>query len=74
MMHGRLCITKLRLKVIRETHAPLYVGHCGIDAIVKAAEHFFYWPTLRRDIQEYVRTCVICQKVKFHRHKTLGLL
>ena len=66
MMRGRLCVTKqLRPKLIKETRDPPYAGHHGIDAIVKAVEHFLYWPTLRHDIKEYVRTCMTCQKVKF---------
>lgn len=65
-MHGRLCVTKqLMRKVLRDYHDPLYAGCRGVDAIVKAAEHFFYWPTLQCDIEEYVRTCMTCQKVKF---------
>ena len=31
MMHGRLCVTKqLRPKVMIESHAPPYAGHCGL--------------------------------------------
>ena len=56
MMHGKLCVTKqLRPKVIVESHSPPYTGHRGIDATVKAVETFFYWPTLRRDVDAYVR-------------------
>ncbi|MCO5598140.1 hypothetical protein L7F22_052232 [Adiantum nelumboides] len=75
MMHGKLCVTKqLRPKVLVESHASPYVGHRGIDAIVKAVETFFYWPALRRDVDAYVRSCLVCQKVKFDRQKAPGLL
>ncbi|MCO5571653.1 hypothetical protein L7F22_025400 [Adiantum nelumboides] len=68
MMHGKLCVTKqLRPKVLVESHAPPYAGHRGIDATVKAVETFFYWPALRRDVDAYVRSCLVCQKVKFDR-------
>ncbi|MCO5593692.1 hypothetical protein L7F22_047709 [Adiantum nelumboides] len=70
MMHGRLCVTRpLRRKVMKESHVPPYAGHRGIDATVKAVETFFYWPTLRRDVDVFVRECITCQKVKFDRQK-----
>ncbi|MCO5607072.1 hypothetical protein L7F22_061264 [Adiantum nelumboides] len=66
VMHGKLCVTKqLRPKVLIECHAPPYAGHCGIDAIVKAVGTFFYWPTLRRDVDAFV---------KFDRQKAPRLL
>ncbi|MCO5602456.1 hypothetical protein L7F22_056588 [Adiantum nelumboides] len=75
MMHGKLCIPKqLRPKVLIECHAPPYAGHRGIDATVKAVDTFFYWPTLRRDVDAFVRSCLVCQKVKFDRQKAPGLL
>ncbi|MCO5588633.1 hypothetical protein L7F22_042590 [Adiantum nelumboides] len=75
MMHGKLCVTKqLRPKVLIECHAPPYAGHRGIDATVKAVDTFFYWPTLRRDVDAFVRSCLVCQKVKFDRQKAPGLL
>ncbi|MCO5568121.1 hypothetical protein L7F22_021817 [Adiantum nelumboides] len=75
MMHGKLCIIKqLRPKVLIECHAPPYAGHRGIDATVKAVDTFFYWPTLRRDVDAFVRSCLVCQKVKFDRQKAPGLL
>ena len=75
LMHGRLCISRpLRQKVMTESHSPPYAGHRGIDASVKAVETFFYWPTLRRDVETFVRQCLVCQKVKFDRQKAPGLL
>ncbi|MCO5612887.1 hypothetical protein L7F22_067159 [Adiantum nelumboides] len=41
---------------------------------VKAVDTFFYWPTLRRDVDAFVRECITCQKVKFDRQKAPGLL
>ena len=57
-----------------ESHAPSYAGHRGIQTTFKAIETYFYWPTMKDDIHRYVEECVTCQKVKFDRHKTPGLL
>ena len=71
--HGiKLCITlSLRKKVMYESHAP---GHRGIEETTKAMEIYFYWPTMKRDIKEYVSQCVVCQNTKYDRGKQTGLL
>ncbi|MCO5567329.1 hypothetical protein L7F22_021019 [Adiantum nelumboides] len=76
LLHGnRLCIThSLREKVMFESHAPPYAGHRGIQTTMKAIETYFYWPTMKGDIQDYVSKCVVCQKTKYDRGKQPGLL
>ncbi|MCO5608666.1 hypothetical protein L7F22_062880 [Adiantum nelumboides] len=76
LLHGnRLCIThSLREKVMYESHAPPYAGHRGIQSTLRAIETYFYWPTMKRDILDYVSKCVVCQKTKFDRGKQPGLL
>ncbi|MCO5558166.1 hypothetical protein L7F22_011743 [Adiantum nelumboides] len=59
---------------MEESHVPPYAGHRDIDATVKAGETFFYWPTLRRDVDAFVRECIICQTAKIDRQKAPGLL
>ncbi|MCO5574973.1 hypothetical protein L7F22_028770 [Adiantum nelumboides] len=59
---------------MEESHVPPYDGHRGIDATVKVVETFFYWPTLRGNVEAFVRACIIFQKVKFDRQKAPGLL
>ncbi|MCO5581212.1 hypothetical protein L7F22_035090 [Adiantum nelumboides] len=75
LLYGsRLCVTKsLREKVMYESHAPPYAGHRGIQATMNAIETYFFWPTMKKDIQEYVSQCIICQKVKYDRGKQPGL-
>ncbi|MCO5581409.1 hypothetical protein L7F22_035293 [Adiantum nelumboides] len=76
LLHGnRLCIThSLREKVMYESHAPPYAGHRGIQSTLRAIETYFYWPTMKRDIPDYVSKCVVYQKTKFDRGKQSGLL
>ncbi|MCO5579331.1 hypothetical protein L7F22_033186 [Adiantum nelumboides] len=76
LIHGnRLCSTRsLREKVMFESHAPLYAGNRGIQTTMKAIETYFYWPTMKGDIQDYVSKCVVCQKTKYDRGKQPGLL
>ena len=76
LLHGhRLCIThSLREKVMYESHVPPYAGHRGIQATQQGVEMYFYWPNMKRDIQDYVSKCMICQKTKYDRGKQPGLL
>ena len=75
MMNNRLCITlPLRQKVLKESHEPPYAGHRGRASTLSALERFFYWPTLRRDTHSFIEACLACQKSKYDRQKTPGLL
>ncbi|MCO5562635.1 hypothetical protein L7F22_016263 [Adiantum nelumboides] len=76
LLHGnRLCIThSLCEKVMYESHAPPYARHRGIQSTLRAIETYFYWPTMKTDIPDYVSKCVVCQKTKFDRGKQPGLL
>ena len=70
LMHGWICVTKAkREKIMVESHCPLYAGHRGIEATSKVVESFFYWPSLRKDVDAFVRNCIICQKTKYDRLK-----
>ncbi|MCO5586475.1 hypothetical protein L7F22_040415 [Adiantum nelumboides] len=75
LYENRLCVTKdMREKVMSESHEPPYAGHRGIQPTTKAIELYFYWPHMRQDIEDYVSKCIVCQKVKYERGKSLGLL
>ena len=70
-----ICVAQpLRRKVMEEVHASPYAGHRGILTTTEALERYFFWPTLRADIEQYVRECLVCQKVKYDRHKPPGQL
>ena len=76
LLHGsRLCVVKdLCEKVMYESHSPPYSRHCCIQPTTQAIETYFYWPSMKKDIQDYVNECIICQKVKYDRGKNSGLL
>ncbi|MCO5612135.1 hypothetical protein L7F22_066397 [Adiantum nelumboides] len=75
LYENRLCVTKdMRGKVMSESHEPPYAGHRGIQPTTKAILLYFYWPHMRQDIEDYVSKCIVCQKVKYERGKSSGLL
>ena len=75
LYNPKLRVTKgLREKVMQESHAPPYAGHCGIQATTNAIEMYFYWPSMKNDILVYVSQCLMCQKVNYDRGKQPRLL
>ncbi|MCO5577144.1 hypothetical protein L7F22_030967 [Adiantum nelumboides] len=59
MRKTMLCVTQpLREKVMTECHCPPYTGHRGIATTMKGAERYFYWPRLKKDVEEFVRSCL----------------
>ncbi|MCO5601463.1 hypothetical protein L7F22_055586 [Adiantum nelumboides] len=75
MFRRKLCVSRLlRQKVMTKSHSPPYAGHRGIDSTIKALEMYFFWPSLRKDTESFVRSCLICQRVKYDRGKAYGLL
>ena len=75
MYGSRLCITKnLHEKVIFKSHVPQYVGHRGIQATTQAIETYLYWPSMHKDILNYVKECLTSQKIKYGGGKATRLL
>lgn len=42
--------------------------------MLAAVQERFYWPSLRKDVGEYVKTCDTCQKTKHNRRGKTGFL
>ncbi|GJR26703.1 putative nucleotidyltransferase, ribonuclease H [Tanacetum coccineum] len=60
---NQLCIpdTSLRLKIIKELHGE---GHVGRDRTLKLVQASYFWPTMRKEVDRYVKRCRICQVSK----------
>ena len=75
LLYGNeLCVAQgLHHKVMFETHAPPYEGPTRVLATLEGAEMYFYWPTMKTGLQGYVNSCMVCQKTKYDRGKTLDM-
>ncbi|GJX98930.1 putative nucleotidyltransferase, ribonuclease H [Tanacetum coccineum] len=60
---NQLCIpnTSLRLKIIKELHGE---GHVGRDRTLQLVHASYFWPTMRKEVDRYVKRCRICQVLK----------
>ena len=52
-----------RNKIMKIAHEHVLSGHFGVSKTHKRVLQHFYWPKMRRDIKNFVRTCHQCQVV-----------
>lgn len=60
--------------MLREHHDSMWAGHQGVHRTQALIERNYYWPKMRDDIEEYVRTCLVCQQDKVEHQQPAGLL
>lgn len=59
-----------REDIIRYYHESLIGGHKGVTKTYRRIRSLFDWPRLRRDVEDYIRSCQSCQEQKLVRVKT----
>lgn len=55
-------------KIIKDNHEGLIGGHGGQKATISRIREKFYWKGLNKDVIEYIKRCIPCQKQKINRH------
>lgn len=59
----RKCIPHARThNLIREHHDSSFGGHFGEEITKQRIPRTFWWPSIIKDVKEYVKTCIVCQK------------
>jgi len=71
---GQLCILDclMRENIIRGKHSEGLTKNFGIDKTLDHLGQFYYWPRMRRDVQQYVSRCKVFQLAKGH-SQNIGL-
>ena len=59
----------IRSEVISRHHNDLLARHFSIDKTRELLGRKYYWPSLRRDVESYIRRCDICLTSKAVCHK-----
>lgn len=54
-----------RRVIINDFHLLPTSGHAGIKRMSNNIKKFYYWPSMDKDIQEFVGKCDLCQKQKY---------
>lgn len=74
-LDGKLAIPQAFVKIVlAECHDTPYAGHLGITKTKALVESRFWWPSWKKDVAEYVKTCPSCQMNKASHCKPSGLL
>ena len=75
--NGRIYVPEepaIRQEILSQNHDTHMAGHFGARRTLELISRLYYWPTLSQDVQDYVRTCAICQRSKAPRHSKHGKL
>ena len=62
----------IRMELISRHHDDSLAGHFGIEKTRELLARKYYWPTLRHDVEAYVKGCDVCLASKAVRHKPYG--
>ncbi|CAJ0922029.1 unnamed protein product, partial [Ranitomeya imitator] len=63
-----------RRRVLLWGHASKLAGRVGFKKTFRLISHFYWWPTLSKDVQSFVVSCPSCAKNKIPRQLPSGLL
>ncbi|KAL4377359.1 hypothetical protein GQ457_02G020790 [Hibiscus cannabinus] len=77
LFHGRIVVPHeiaLRSLLLREFHSSRLGGHAGITRTHHRLSANFFWPSMRKDVTEFVRNCQVCQRMKSEHLAPAGLL
>jgi len=62
----------LRIEVLEACHDSVYSGHFGRFKTENLIKRMFDWPYLSKEVQKYVKSCDICERVKATNKSPLG--
>jgi hypothetical protein len=62
--HQLVVPKSLLSEVIRENHNPVYRAHPGVKRTHELLSLNYWWPGMRRSIEDYVKKCDSCQRRK----------
>jgi len=65
---------ELQLRLIQDYHDTPLAGHPGRSKTFDLLSRRYYWKTMRKQVDRYVRSCAECQKSRTSRHASFGVL
>ena len=66
--------TPTKQKLLLLAHDSPHGGHMGVKKTWEKINRHYTWPNMRKDVENWVSECVICQRSTIRRHKPYGLL
>jgi len=74
---GRICIPEddeMKKMILEEGHRSSLSIHPGATKMYHDLNKLFWWSGLKRDVAQFVYSCLICQKSKAENQKPAGLM
>ncbi|KAK2362677.1 hypothetical protein QL285_087718 [Trifolium repens] len=75
--NGRVCVPdamNLRNTILGEAHKSKLSMHPGATKMYQDLRQDFWWPGMKRDVAEFVASCLTCQKAKIEHQRPAGML
>ncbi|KAL0427771.1 UNVERIFIED_CONTAM: Transposon Tf2-11 polyprotein [Sesamum latifolium] len=54
----------LRREILQEAHNAPYFMHPGTTKMYRNLRPYYWWQTMKKDVEEFVAKCITCQQVK----------
>ena len=67
-------VNDIKSKLLQEHHDVPLGGHVGIHKTMERLSRKWYWPKMKRNVEDYIRSCVACQQNKPSHQRPMGLL
>jgi RNase H-like domain found in reverse transcriptase/Reverse transcriptase (RNA-dependent DNA polymerase)/Integrase zinc binding domain/Chromo (CHRromatin Organisation MOdifier) domain len=75
--HGKLYVPdsrELRSDLLVEAHDSKLSGHVGARRTLALLRRSYYWPEMKKEVEEYVSSCLACATNKPRNQRVAGLL
>ncbi|XP_075101100.1 uncharacterized protein LOC142176740 [Nicotiana tabacum] len=76
-MCERLCVAYvdgLRHAILKEAHNTKYIIHPGSTKMYHDLKQFYWWEGRKKDVANFISSCLTCQQVKAKHQRPAGLL
>ena len=67
-------VTDLRKRILEEGHRSGLSIHPGATKMYQDLRKMFWWQGMKKDVAEFVYSCLTCQKSKIEHQKSSGLM
>ena len=72
---NRMCILdipELKKRVLDEAHRSAFAMHPGNNKMYRNLKQTYWWPKMKKELAEYVATCLQCQQIKAEHQNRAG--
>jgi hypothetical protein len=66
--------TKHRARLLQEFHSEQTYGYQGVTKTYERLRRYFDYPGIKKDVQNIIKKCEVCNRSKGSTHKPYGLL